>query len=297
MQYWHTMTWRTEGVRVCKPVRWRCLDGIASVYWQAESQAGATGYYLSPDPWLMVFLDDVSSRVRISNRNGEFLSHHRPMARAIFVPAGVPMWATTSAKHQFSHLNLHMHKDRLLRFLQPSVGSSMALSAIRSPVELQSVGAIETLAGLLIDEVSSPSRHAVYAESLVGSIVTGLLDIPDTSEQQSNARLTRAQMNKLSDHLEALGDYRLTVSDMAASVGLSESWFTTVFKQTTGKTPLQWQLAKRVELAKELLLEGDMPVADVAAHLGFSDQSHFTKSFRQIAGDTPASWRRLQQRR
>lgn len=93
------------------PVKWRCLDGLVSVLWEAESQAGAKGYYLADDPRIMVFFNDVSSRIRISNRDGNFLQHHRPMTRAIYVPAGVPMWTSSKSTHRFSHLNLHMHKD------------------------------------------------------------------------------------------------------------------------------------------------------------------------------------------
>ena len=104
-------------------------------------------------------------------------------------------------------------------------------------------------------------------------------------------------MNKLLSHVEGLGDYRMSVADMAAVVGLSESWFASVFKQTTGHTPLQWQLAKRVERSKQLLCESSLPVASIAAQLGFSDQAHLTKVFRQIVGETPAAWRRTQQLR
>lgn len=296
VSYWHSMTWRTEGIRVTAPVKWRCLDGIVSVFWEAESQAGANGYYLADDPRIMIFFNDVSSQVKISNRDSEFQSHFRPMTRAVYIPAGVPMWTSSSSMHRFSHLNLHLHKSRLLRFLQPSIGKSAAITAMRRPVEIQDLGAIETLAALLVDEVSNPTKHAVYAESLVGSIVTGLLDIPDLGSDPSNGRLTQAQMNRLISHVDGLSDYRLTVAEMASTVGLSESWFANVFKQTTGKTPLQWQLGKRVDVAKTLLMGSEMAVADVAAQLGFSDQAHLTKVFRQIVGETPAAWRRVQRR-
>lgn len=286
------MTWHTDGIRVTAPPRWRCLDGLVGVFWEAESQPGATGYYLADDPRIMVFFNDVSSRIQMSNREGGSAQHYRPMTRAIYVPAGMPMWTSSKAAHRFSHLNLHMHKDRLLRFLQPSVGSSAALAALRRPVEIQDFGPIETLAGLLVDELSDPSRHAAYAESLAGSIVTGLLDIREPETKQANGRLTQAQMNKLISRVNALSDCRLSVAEMAAAVGLSESWFANVFKQTTGKTPLQWQLATRIERAQTLLMESDLSVADIAAHLGFSDQAHLTRAFRQVAGETPAAWRR-----
>jgi AraC family transcriptional regulator len=288
------MDWKTDGIKVVAPVKWRCLDGLVSVLWEAESQAGASGYYLADDPRIMIYFDDMSAQVNLSNENGDFVRNYRPMTRAIYIPAGVPMWTTTRSLHRFSHLNLHMHKDRLLRFLSPSIGASAALAALRRPVEIQDIGPIETLAGLLVDEISTPSRHAVYAESLVGSIVTGLLDIPDGEGKTVNGRLTQAQMNRLTARVDAISDCRLTIAEMAQTVGLSESWFANVFKQTTGKTPLQWQLGKRIELAKKLLMESDLSVAEIAAHLSFSDQAHLTKSFRQITCATPAAWRRMQ---
>lgn len=102
------------------------------------------------------------------------------------------------------------------------------------------------------------------------------------------------QMKMLSATVDAREDGRLSVAEMADMVGLSESWFTNVFKQTTGSTPLQWQLARRIETAKVMLSAGDMSVADIAARLGFSDQAHLTRVFRQAVGGTPAAWRRLQ---
>lgn len=291
------MVWHTEGIRVMAPVKWRQFDGLVGVLWDAESQSGAKGYYLSEDPRIMIFFDDVSSQIRISNRDGDFQQHYRPMMRAVYVPPGTPMWTTSGATHRFSHLNLHMHRDRLLRYLAPSLGNSAAMSALRNPVEMQDTGAIETLARLVVDEVSNPSKHQIFGESLVGSIVSGLLDIPEHGAGQVNGRLTQAQMNKLIARLDRLSDCRLTVADMAETVGLSESWFSNVFKQTTGKTPLQWQLGKRIDHAKTLLAESELPVADIAAQLGFSDQAHLTKVFRQIVGNTPAAFRRVRQLR
>ncbi len=295
MNYQHAMTCHTDGIKVLAPVKWRSLDGLVGVFWDAEGHSGARGYYLSPDPRIVIFFNDVSSHIRMTNREGGMTGYSRPMTRAVYVPAGVPLWTSFTAAHRFSHLDLHLHKDRMLRFLSPTVGTSAALAALRRPVEIQDVGAIETLASLLVDEVSGPTKHALYAESLVGAIVGGLLDIQDIGGEAQNGRLTQAQMNRLAARLDARSDGRLTVAEMAETVGLSESWFANVFKQTTGKTPLQWQLGKRIDLARKLLVESELTIADIAAQLGFSDQAHLTKAFRQIAGETPAAWRRVRQ--
>lgn len=287
------MTAYTQGITPTAPAKWRCLDGAMGVFWEASCKTGAKGYYVSPDPRVMIFFNDISSQFRMSNHGEGTGRDLRSMSRAMYVPAGVPMWTSACADHRFSHVDVHIHRDRLLKFLAPSLGTAAAKAAMLRPVETQDIGAVETLAGLLVDEVEKPGKHPIYAESLVGSLVTALLDIPPENGEDWKYKLSQAQMNKLLARSAAEGGLRLTVSDMAATVGLSESWFNKVFKNTTGQTPLQWQLGRRVELAQRIMLESDMTVTDVAAKLGFTDQAHLTKTFRQVVGDTPASWRRM----
>ncbi|TCR02837.1 AraC family transcriptional regulator [Neorhizobium sp. JUb45] len=297
VSYIPSMTAYTEGITPTAPVKWRCLDGAVGVFWQASCKVGAKGYYVSPDPRVMIFFNDISAQFRMSNHGEGAVRHFRSMTRAIYVPAGVPMWTSACADHRFSHVDVHIHRDRLLKFLAPSLGTSAARTALTRPVETQDIGDIEILAGLLVAEVENPSKHPVYAESLVGSLVTGLLDIPVDEGDGWNHRLSQAQMAKLVARAAMEGGLKLTVAEMAMTVGLSESWFNKVFKNTTGQTPLQWQLGRRVELAQRIMLESDMTVTDVAAKLGFTDQAHLTKTFKQVVGDTPASWRRLQRAR
>ncbi|WP_156318638.1 AraC family transcriptional regulator [Rhizobium sp. AAP43] len=292
MTYLHSMQAETDGIRAILPAKWRSLDGIVGVHWEAEAQAGASGYYLSPDPRIVFFFNDVSSQIRVADRENQLGRNDRGMARAIYVPAGVPMWTRFSARHRFSHLDLHLHQDRLMRYLAPSLGASKARSTIKRPVEVQDVGPVAALSRLVVDELSTDTRHPLFAESLVGSIATALLDIPRDDEAIQSGRLTQAQMNRLTSHLATHGDQRITVAEMAEVVGLSESWFATVFRETTGKTPLQWQLSRRIDAAQDLLCNGSLTIADIAAQLGFSDQAHLTKVFRQVVGETPAAWRR-----
>ena len=294
MNFWPEMAWHTEGITVVEPVRWRQFDGLMSAFWQAECHKGAKGYYLAEDPRIMVYFNDVSTNIAVSNDGEAMQRPSRPMARAIYIPPGMPMWTQSGTTHRFSHLNLHMHRDKLLRFLSPSMGRSGALSALTRPVELSDGGATEILASLIVSELVTPSKPALYTESLVGSLFAGLLDIEAEFPDRSAGRLTTAQMNRLNAYMLSAGVGRVSVGDMAASVGLSESWFSTVFKQTTGQTPMQWQLQRRIETGKSLLQNGQLTVAEIADRLGFTDQAHFTRSFRQTTGETPAAWRRLQ---
>lgn len=294
MNYWPEMAWRTEGITVLEPVRWRQFDGHMGAFWQAECHKGATGYYLAEDPRIMVYFNDVSTNIAVSNDGEATQRPSRPMARAVYIPPGVPMWTQSGATHRFSHLNLHMHRDKLLRFLSPSVGRSSALSALTRPVELTDGGTTEVLARMIVAELVTPSKPALYTESLVGSLFAGLLDIEEELPDRTPGRLTTAQMNRLNAYMLSARSGRVSVGAMAESVGLSESWFASVFKQTTGQTPMQWQLHRRIESGKSLLLNRDLTVAEIADRLGFTDQAHFTRAFRQTTAETPAAWRRLQ---
>lgn len=293
MTYLHSMVTRIEGIKPVAPEKWRSFEGALGVYWDAEGEAGAEGYYLSPDPRIVVFFNDVSTRIRVANQADALGRADRPMTRAIYVPAGVPLWTRFNAAHRFSHLDLHIHQDRLLRSLAPSLGSSKARAVLKRPVEMQDLGPIETLAGLVVDEIAQPSRHSVFGENLMGSLATALLELPAEDTEAPNGRLTQAQMNKLIARVVLHRERPLAVAEMAETVGLSESWFATVFRQTTGKSPLQWQLGRRIEAAQSLLVTTDLSIAGIAAQLGFSDQAHLTKVFRQMVGETPAVWRRF----
>lgn len=285
---------RTEGLRATAPVKWLGLDGAVGCFWQMESRAGANCHFVSPDPRILVYFNDVSTRIRMSNRGKGQMSDRRAMARAVYVPPGTPMWTETSSQHRFTHLDLHVHRDRMLRLLSASIGTSAAMATMRRPAEIEDIGAIEPLANLLAEEIANPAKPSLYAESLINGIVGGLLDVSGRPCEEIGGRLSEMQLKMLIAAVDAREDGRLSVTEMADMVGLSESWFTNVFKQTTGSTPLQWQLARRIETAKVMLSAGDMSVADIAARLGFSDQAHLTRVFRQAVGGTPAAWRRLQ---
>ncbi|TNM65270.1 helix-turn-helix domain-containing protein [Aliirhizobium smilacinae] len=297
MTYLFAMTAATDGIEATAPAKWRSLNGAMGVFWEARCMAGARGYYVSSDPRMMIFFNDISAQFQMTNLGEGSKYDLRSMSRAIYVPAGTPMWTYASADHRFSHLDVHIHRERLLKIIAPAIGTSTARRALERPVETHDVGAIEALAALLVDEIAHPTKHPIYAESLIDSLVTAFLDIPAAQERDWKRKLSQTEVSKLLAHPIEDGELRLTVAEMAATVGLSERQFNSAFKNTTGQTPLQWQLGRRVDLAQQIMLESDTTMTDIAAKLGFTDQAHLTNVFRRIVGDTPAAWRRMHKTR
>ncbi|MDO9002414.1 MAG: AraC family transcriptional regulator [Aquabacterium sp.] len=61
-------------------------------------------------------------------------------------------------------------------------------------------------------------------------------------------------------------------------------------KVSTGCTPYQWLLVRKIDKAK-LLLKGPLPIAAISAECGFADQAHLTRVFNMAVGTTPGRWR------
>jgi len=107
-------------------------------------------------------------------------------------------------------------------------------------------------------------------------------------------RLVPWQIRKINTLVSSNIEGRLTVDELATVCALSPSHFTYLFKNTTGCTPHQWLLNRRIELAKRLLVHTDEPLASIASASGFSDQSHFTRVFSRRMKASPSAWRRAE---
>jgi transcriptional regulator GlxA family with amidase domain len=83
----------------------------------------------------------------------------------------------------------------------------------------------------------------------------------------------------------------LTVDVLARHASVSRRTFARRFAAETGTTPLQWLVAQRVLLARQLLETTDEPVARVAALAGFGDALGLRQHFGRATGTTPLAYR------
>ena len=84
---------------------------------------------------------------------------------------------------------------------------------------------------------------------------------------------------------------KVELATLAKLAGLSLSHYSRSFKASTGLAPYQWQLRARIERAKDLLINTNSCLEDIADATGFADAVHFGRKFRKITGATPAAWR------
>ncbi|MER7930033.1 AraC family transcriptional regulator [Streptomyces sp. NPDC096057] len=82
-----------------------------------------------------------------------------------------------------------------------------------------------------------------------------------------------------------------TLTDLADVLRLTPSYLSRLFKDHTGLPPMAYLARRRAEQAAELLACTDATIAEIAEHVGWSDQNYFARRFKAHFGLTPSEYR------
>lgn len=272
-----------EDIRAVADLRWVGWSGAVADYWQVEGRRGGRGFYVAPDPRMVIFLE-AAPGIGLSARA------ERPgRARLAFIPAGVPVWSTVHLDGVFSHLDLHFSASALPQ----QRDAPFALPA--AAVLLDRHEGIERLAALIVQEVCRNGCDPLLLNGLLMAMVAYFRQASEATApaEVSAGGLTPRQQSRVMKIIEDGLHRRITVAELAEETGLSESWFARAYRTTMGETPARTITRLRLEQAKALLREGRGSIVEIAAATGFADQAHFTRVFRTHTGTTPAVWRGL----
>lgn len=84
----------------------------------------------------------------------------------------------------------------------------------------------------------------------------------------------------------------ISVKDVADYVSFSPEYFSKLFKKETGENVKNYILRVKVEAAKDLLKNPNIPISMIALELGYGNFSHFTQMFRKHESITPSEYRK-----
>src|SRR6266850_817590 len=217
-----------------------------------------------------------------------------PTGSIMLVPAGSPVQARSSG-----------HKDELHIFLEAGVVARVAaevfdldparvsvppLDGVDLPPLRAAMGAVdaELTAGGAGGRLAAASLATVLAVQLLRQVLA-----PRRPARGRDGALPRGTLRTVVAYIEDHLDAGLTLEQMAAAAHLSAYHFARQFKAATGVPPHQYVIARRVERAQQLLHpDRDLSLAEIAAIVGFSDQSQFSHHFKRVVGVTPRHFRR-----
>jgi len=81
-----------------------------------------------------------------------------------------------------------------------------------------------------------------------------------------------------------------TVAELAAAAALSRSAFFERFTRTVGLPPMEYLLAWRMAVARDLLRHGDLGISAIAARVGYASASTFSTAFSRHVGQAPSRY-------
>ena len=128
---------------------------------------------------------------------------------------------------------------------------------------------------------------------VVDALVTALVHrlAATTPPAPARNRVSPARVQRALEFIEAELHRPIGLDELAAQAGVGLRQLCAAFRDVVGTSPHQHLLQRRVERAKALLRDDALALSEIAAAVGFSDQSQFTRNFSRIAGMSPGRYR------
>ena len=113
---------------------------------------------------------------------------------------------------------------------------------------------------------------------------------------QSSGMLDRERKNlerlqPVFDLLEESFTQPIKVQDATRACVMSSSHFMRLFKVTVGQSFCSYLTSFRIAKAQHMLMDKEVPIAEISQQVGFCSQSYFGEVFRSLVGTTPRTYR------
>ena len=127
-------------------------------------------------------------------------------------------------------------------------------------------------------------REALVAYLTIALVQLARLAGPSAAGFRRQGETLLARVFEVIDERFAEG---LSTADVAADVGLTPGYLTTLVRERTGRTVLEWVTERRMAAARSLLLTTDLSAEAIAARVGYDDPAYFSRRFRGHHGVAP----------
>jgi AraC-like DNA-binding protein len=126
---------------------------------------------------------------------------------------------------------------------------------------------------------------------IVSAFVQIIRRLKDHGPELSTQSHPASVVDVAKSYIQANFSRHITLNEIAHAVFLSPTYFSSLFAQSAGMTVFDFVNQVRLDEAKRLLMETQIPVNEVAVKSGFRTRSHFIRSFRKHTGHAPREFR------
>jgi AraC family transcriptional regulator len=209
------------------------------------------------------------------------------LGQIMLIPAWHELEGLSDFPSRIRHVLLLLDPDALSQQEYEDAPSAM----VELPYRLDLAdGVIANRMRSLQTELDHPGLMGrLYVESLSNEIAVRIVRSHARTPEPARGGLPSRRLRVVQDYIEANLETEISLTDLATISGLTSTYFCRAFSKSVGLPAHQYVIHRRVERAKALLAERELPICQIALAVGFSNQSHLTMHFRRIVGTTP--WR------
>lgn len=207
------------------------------------------------------------------------------------VPAG-EIFPKVKIDREVPLIDLFLPPDVLLN----ATGETASRVELRSQLKLRDP-LIQQIAIALKTELELASEDSqLYADSMATALGVHLQRrhaVKNSVIKEYKGGLSSYQLKIVIEYIQEHLERSLSLDILAGLINLSPHYFASLFKQSVGTPPYKYIIQCRIEKAKALLRQRDLPIAFICQEVGFKNQSHFTRVFRQQVKITPKAYQDL----
>ncbi|WP_238295402.1 AraC family transcriptional regulator [Caballeronia novacaledonica] len=231
----------------------------------------------------------------------KFIHAGRPLVDGTLVPGAIHVTAPkteVAAAYRLpcDVLHIFVKQEILAQCYEDLFGKAHSGSIVLDDTNLRRDLTIERLAQSLAGaELWDRSARTIFTDSIGRAIVSRLVEhwfsIPPELPLRTRG-LPKWRLRRATDYIDEHLAERIRLREISESASLSPMHFAAQFRLSTGVSPHEYVLRRRVEVAQSLLLHSERNTVDIALSCGFNSQAHFISVFSRYMGDTPGRWRK-----
>lgn len=154
--------------------------------------------------------------------------------------------------------------------------------------ELKDYYQVEDLFGKLIQSWNTKlPGYEFVAKTLLQQLI---IAIAQNTKKQSQNYSTSLKVEKIINYMHQKINEKVNLNEFSDLVQLSPAYLSRAFKGITGYSIIEFFNKMKIDKAKELIVEGDIKIKEVAQSLGFTDEFYFSRIFKRMTGISPSEF-------
>lgn len=207
-----------------------------------------------------------------------------------YIPPGVEQTIEPRAQSPEHYLTAHFSVSRVKLNSEGNWELQENIRALKQP-SAQKITDYEPFEELFEKMLNTWDSKGPEYEFITGTYLRQLLiGLSQNNKNQNKSYAISLKVDQLIDYMRRNINRTITLDQLSGISGLSRFYLSKAFKEITGYPVIAYFNKMKIDKAKELIVEGNKKVKEVAYELGYANEFYFSRTFKRIEGISPSEF-------